>query len=163
MWTSALPPRAACQPTSDGMLHSDALDGGKRRKTFKESSVWTSKTQLNEGTSSIRSGRNPVGKGPHTRIHHEVIWPPIALFPFHFTVTLLAYHSVNRDLASVLKALKLVTVDFPKTQNVRNVSTVFGVERYSNLENSWEILVFLFSHTRPLLSGSLQFFLCLTC
>lgn len=96
-------------------------------------------------------------KGPPTRIQHRVIWPRIALFPFHFTIKLLTHHSVNRGLASVLKPLKCVTVDFPKAQHVPNVSTVFGIERYSNLEKPWENTdFFLFSHTRPLLNGSLQ-------
>lgn len=73
-----------------------------------------------------------------------MIRPPITLFPFHFTIKLLTYHSVNRDLASVLKPLKLVTVDFPKAQNVRNVSTVFGIKRSSNLENPWDNTDFSF-------------------
>lgn len=91
-----------------------------------------------------------MGKGPHARIQHQVIWPRIALFPFHFTVKLLTHHSVNRRLASVLKPLKCVTVDFPKAQNVPNVSTVFGIERYSNLEKPWENTDFsLLTHTTP--------------
>ena len=68
-------------------------------------------------------------KGLHTRIQRRVIWPRIALFPFHFAINLLTHHSVNRGLASVLKPLKRVTVDFPKVQHVPNVSTVFGIQR----------------------------------
>lgn len=103
--------------------------------------------------------------GPHTRIQHQVIRPRIALFPFHFTIKLLTHHhSVNRGLASVLKPLKRVTVDFPKARNVPNVSTVFGIERYSNLEKPWENTDFFSSHTHDPFSMALfSLFLCLTC
>lgn len=58
----------------------------------------------------------------------------LALFPLHFTIKLFTSHSLNRNLVSVLKPLKLVTKDFPKAQNLPDVSTAFGIEHYSNLE-----------------------------